>query len=102
MRSKDPISNSNIGCKLAVSKGITGFFEMRNMYIILDDCLLRKFFRFCEENLKFYKIIKIFYIFGVNFQKKILNIVVIIIFLKYHIFGVGLLGQIDGLVMMLI
>ena len=70
---KTLFQKSNIGCKLAVSSGIDWFFKNEKYGIILeDDCLPNEsFFRFCEENLKFYENNKkIFHISGVNFQKK--------------------------------
>jgi hypothetical protein len=47
----------NLGCKLAVSGGITWFFEQVDMGIILeDDCLPDdSFFTFCREMLLMYK-----------------------------------------------
>lgn len=43
--------DTNLGCKKAVSEGVTWFFENEAMGIILeDDCLPEhSFFRFCEE-----------------------------------------------------
>jgi hypothetical protein len=47
----------NLGCKIAVSEGITWFFKHENMGIILeDDCVpITDFYRFCEEMLRKYK-----------------------------------------------
>ncbi|QEM10526.1 nucleotide-diphospho-sugar transferase [Mucilaginibacter rubeus] len=47
----------NMGCGLAVSSGISWFFEQVEYGIILeDDCLPHPdFFSFCEENLEYYK-----------------------------------------------
>lgn len=47
---------ANLGCKHAVSEGITWFFEHEERGIILeDDCLPHlDFFRFCEELLELY------------------------------------------------
>lgn len=47
----------NLGCKKAVSEGITWFFDNVEEGIILeDDCLpSESFFRFCEENLEKYR-----------------------------------------------
>jgi len=47
----------NLGCKNAVSGGITWFFENEEQGIILeDDCLPNQsFFRFCEEGLSYWK-----------------------------------------------
>lgn len=47
----------NLGCKKAVSEGITWFFENIEEGIILeDDCLpSESFFRFCEVNLEKYR-----------------------------------------------
>jgi hypothetical protein len=47
----------NLGCKLAISQGITWFFEHVEEGIILeDDCLPNQsFFRFCSELLKRYE-----------------------------------------------
>lgn len=49
--------DNNLGCKKAVSEGITWFFDNVEEGIILeDDCLPSdSFFRFCEENLEKYR-----------------------------------------------
>lgn len=49
--------DQNLGCKNAVSSGITWFFEHEEQGIVLeDDCLpSQSFFRFCEEMLKRYR-----------------------------------------------
>lgn len=49
--------DENLGCKYAVSEGITWFFENEEQGIILeDDCLpSQSFFRYCEELLHKYK-----------------------------------------------
>ena len=65
---------SNLGCKEAVSKGISWFFKNEKSGIILeDDCIPNlDFFKFCQLNLKRYKDVKkIGCITGNNFQKKI-------------------------------
>jgi len=48
---------SNLGCKKAVSEGITWFFDnVEEGIIIEDDCLPSgSFFKFCEENLEKYR-----------------------------------------------
>lgn len=50
-------NESNLGCKIAVSKGITWFFENEEMGIILeDDCLPSPyFFRYCDQLLEKYQ-----------------------------------------------
>ena len=61
----------NFGCKLAVSSGISWFFEHEEMGIILeDDCLPnRSFFIFCEIMLhKYQNDTRIMHIGGTNFQ----------------------------------
>jgi hypothetical protein len=63
--------DQNLGCKQAVSSGITWFFEHEEEGIILeDDCLPHpNFFNFCETLLNKYKDDeKIFAITGNNFQ----------------------------------
>jgi GT2 family glycosyltransferase len=47
----------NLGCGLAVSQGITWFFEHEDQGIVLeDDCLPNlSFFWFCEELLEYHK-----------------------------------------------
>ncbi|SJZ52829.1 hypothetical protein [Sediminibacterium ginsengisoli] len=63
--------DENMGCKLAVSGGITWFFEHVEQGIILeDDCLpLPSFFSFCETLLERYKNDeRIMHISGNNFQ----------------------------------
>ena len=65
--------NKNLGCKMAVSKGIDWFFENEEMGIVLeDDCLPNdSFFRFCEVLLDKYKDEKqVMTISGNNFQPK--------------------------------
>ncbi len=49
--------NENLGCKKAVSEGITWFFDnVEEGIIIEDDCLpSNSFFRFSEENLEKYR-----------------------------------------------
>ncbi len=49
--------NFNLGCRDAVSNGITWFFKNEKLGIILeDDCIPNlDFFKFCEINLKKYK-----------------------------------------------
>jgi len=62
----------NLGCKKAVSKGITWFFEQENQGIILeDDCLPHPdFFVFCENLLAHYADNEhVWAITGDNFQK---------------------------------
>ncbi len=62
----------NLGCKYAVSSGITWFFENEEMGIVLeDDCLpSQSFFWFCEELLGRYKgDMRIWHIGGTNLQK---------------------------------
>ncbi len=66
-------SNFNLGCRDAVSKGITWFFKKEELGIILeDDCIPNlDFFKFCEMNLKKYRNNKkIGCITGNNFLKK--------------------------------
>lgn len=61
----------NLGCKYAVSSGISWFFENEEQGIILeDDCLPDpSFFRFCEEMLCHHKNdMRIWHIGGANFQ----------------------------------
>jgi hypothetical protein len=61
----------NLGCKIAVSRAISWFFENEEEGIILeDDCLpSQDFFRFCDEQLEFYRDDhRIGHICGVNFQ----------------------------------
>lgn len=65
--------NENLGCKYAVSGGISWFFEQEEQGIILeDDCLPSKsFFWFCEELLERYaKDERIFIISGYNKQQE--------------------------------
>lgn len=49
--------DENLGCKYAISKAITWFFESEEQGIILeDDCLPDPtFFRFCQESLERYR-----------------------------------------------
>ena len=64
----------NLGCRIAVSQGITWFFDNVEEGIILeDDCLPDlSFFPYCEELLRTYKNEdKIFLIGGNNFQNGI-------------------------------
>jgi len=64
--------DKNLGCKIAVSEGISWFFEHEDEGIILeDDCLPdQSFFSFCEELLLRYRHdTRIMAISGVNFQK---------------------------------
>jgi hypothetical protein len=66
----------NLGCKYAVSGGITWFFENEDQGIILeDDCLpSQSFFWFCEELLDLYKIDnRIFMISGYNKKNQYLE-----------------------------
>ena len=61
----------NLGCKMAVSSGITWFFEQVEMGIILeDDCLPNdSFFMFCREMLIRYKDEeRVMHVSGNNFQ----------------------------------
>ena len=64
----------NLGCKRAVSEGITWFFDNEEAGIILeDDCLPdQSFFWFCQENIqKYWDNPSIFHIAGTNsFPKK--------------------------------
>ena len=65
--------NKNLGCREAVSRGITWFFKKEKSGIILeDDCLPNlDFFNFCRTNLIRYNYHKkIGCITGNNFQKK--------------------------------
>ncbi|BBO79510.1 hemolytic protein HlpA [Desulfosarcina ovata subsp. sediminis] len=54
---KTLFSEKNIGCKYAVSRGITWFFEQEEQGIILeDDCLPSlSFFWFCQQLLEVYR-----------------------------------------------
>ena len=64
-------SETNLGCKVAVSSGITWFFDNIEEGIILeDDCVPdQSFFKFCEELLEYYKDDqRIMHIGGSNFQ----------------------------------
>jgi hypothetical protein len=64
----------NLGCRLAVSQGITWFFNNVGEGIILeDDCLPElSFFPYCEELLRIYRNEdKIFLVGGNNFQNGI-------------------------------
>ena len=66
--------NKNLGCREAVSNGITWFFKNEKYGIILeDDCLPNlDFFKFCKINLlKYMNTSQIGCITGNNFQKKI-------------------------------
>lgn len=61
---------NNLGCKLAVSSGITWFFDNENEGIILeDDCLPNQsFFRLCDNLLEKYRFDeRVRHISGVNF-----------------------------------
>lgn len=61
----------NLGCKKAVSEGISWFFENEEQGIILeDDCLPHpSFFSYCEHLLEYYKTEeKVMLISGDNFQ----------------------------------
>ena len=82
---------NNLGCKNAVSKGISWFFENEEMGIILeDDCIPTKsFFKFCEWGLiKFKNNDKIGSITGNNFLKSNININSSYYFSKYaHCWG---------------
>jgi len=63
----------NLGCKYAVSGGITWFFEQEEQGIVLeDDCLpSQSFFWFCEELLNRYQNdFRIWHISGNNFYPK--------------------------------
>ena len=63
--------NKNLGCKKAISEGITWFFENEEQGIILeDDCLPHlDFFNFCENLLDYYaEDEKVVCITGDNFQ----------------------------------
>ncbi len=63
----------NLGCKIAVSKGINWFFENEEAGIILeDDCLPNQsFFTFCQSMLLHYKNDeRIMHIGGSNFQNE--------------------------------
>jgi hypothetical protein len=65
--------DTNLGCKYAVSGGITWFFESEEQGIILeDDCLpSQSFFWFCENMLERYKVDqRIFLVSGYNKQKE--------------------------------
>ena len=64
--------DENLGCKRAVSEGISWFFEHEDEGIILeDDCLPdRSFFSFCKDLLERYRHdTRIMVISGVNFQQ---------------------------------
>ncbi len=52
--------NKNLGCRLAVSRAIEWFFEQEPEGIILeDDCVPEdNFYRFCQELLKLYHLVK--------------------------------------------
>ena len=68
---KTLFQKENLGCKKAVSKGITWFFEQEKQGIILeDDCLPHPdFFVFCENLLEHYADNKhVWAITGDNFQ----------------------------------
>jgi len=68
---KTLLRDENLGCKYAVSKAITWFFDNEEMGIILeDDCLpSQSFFWFCEELLNRYKDdLRIWHIAGNNFH----------------------------------
>ena len=63
--------DQNLGCKYAVSKAITWFFENEEMGIILEDDTLpsNSFFWFCEILLKKYeKDLRVWHIAGDNFH----------------------------------
>lgn len=63
--------DENLGCKYAVSRAITWFFENEEQGVILeDDCLpSQSFFWFCEELLGRYKEdMRIWHIGGLNYQ----------------------------------
>lgn len=65
--------DKNLGCKYAVSGGITWFFEQESQGIILeDDCLpSQSFFWYCEELLNCYaNDMRIWHICGNNFYSK--------------------------------
>jgi len=69
---KTLFQKENLGCKKAVSKGITWFFEQEKQGIILeDDCLPHPdFFVFCENLLEHYADNEhVWAITGDNFQK---------------------------------
>ena len=80
-----------LGCRLAVSGGISWFFNNVDEGIILeDDCLPnRSFFKFCERMLALYRKEKrIMHIGGVNFQNWDKNVRDGYYFSKYvHIWG---------------
>ena len=69
---KKNFREENIGCKFAVSSGISWFFEFEEKGIILeDDCIPNSsFFNFCESMLiKYMNDTRVMHIGGTNFQK---------------------------------
>lgn len=69
--------DENLGCKIAVSEGITWFFKNEEMGIILeDDCLPdMSFFSFCSELLRKYRNDdRVMHIAGTNFVNETLKI----------------------------
>ena len=86
-------SKVNLGLKKRIISGINEVFNNDDNAIVLeDDCLPHNdFFYFCESILEKYKNHKkVRFITGNNFQKKIINTIMITISLNIVIFGGGL------------
>ncbi|WP_304131415.1 hypothetical protein [Ignavibacterium album] len=88
---KKLFNDENLGCKMAVSKAISWFFEFEEQGIILEDDVVpnKTFFNFCSELLEYYKNdSNIMHISGNNFFSNRIDIPFSYYFSIYpHIWG---------------